>query len=455
MRLAFVSRSAKVRTSSGVAQPSRLRCSKVRTSRSGVCSDLQDRDDHRGGVVALLAAAVLRQRELCALDLPLARAPLELLGELHDLREAGGPDGVPLAQQAAGGVHGLAPAELRGPRRDVLAALALGAEPELLVGHDLGGGGRVVDLDHVEVLRAHTGLLVGVARGQLDGVGLVFGVVVARVHHARDDAHGLGDPELARLALAHDDRGCGAVADGGAHRARERLDDHPLVQHVLDGERLLELRAGVQAAVERVLRRDHRELLHRGAVVLHVGPGRRGVDVHEHGAALAGARLAPAGFRGLLERLDHLLQLVDVDGAREGREALRLVGIRELLHAEGEHDVEDPRGDHRRRLDQGRRAAGAGVLDVDDGDLSDADRVEDHLAADRFLPGDQPRGAVAHVGGLEVGELEARVGDGGAHGFRAQLFQPFVGVLHEAGHSDTRDGGVELHVGPPRAAPRP
>ena len=74
----------------------------------------QYRHQHRRGVIPLLAAAVLRQRQLGAVDLALAGTALQLLGQLDDLCQAGRADRVPLAQQAARGVYRQAAAELGG-----------------------------------------------------------------------------------------------------------------------------------------------------------------------------------------------------------------------------------------------------------------------------------------------------------------------------------------------------
>ena len=130
------------------------------------------------------------------------------------------------------------------------------------------------------------------------------------------------------------------------------------VEHVLDRERLAELGAWVQAAVERVLGRNPRELLDGGAPALHVAARRGRVDVHEHRAVLARARSrllgAARASAGAQPRHD-LGERLDIDRAAEGGEALLLVSRGRASRRRGEHDVVEAGGDHRRRLVQRRR----------------------------------------------------------------------------------------------------
>ncbi|MOA61242.1 hypothetical protein D3C78_1863320 [compost metagenome] len=56
------------------------------------------------------------QTDTCLCYLALISTPLQLLGKLDDLRTASGTDRMPFAQQAAGGIHGNATAQRRGPR---------------------------------------------------------------------------------------------------------------------------------------------------------------------------------------------------------------------------------------------------------------------------------------------------------------------------------------------------
>src|SRR5262245_41307113 len=94
--------------------------------------DTQDRDAARGRV----AADVVRERELGALDLPRARAALELEHVLVDHAHAGRGGGVAKALEATVGVHRQLAAEREGAGRDVVLRLALAAEAQVLVGEE-------------------------------------------------------------------------------------------------------------------------------------------------------------------------------------------------------------------------------------------------------------------------------------------------------------------------------
>src|SRR5579871_4033626 len=96
-----------------------------------------------------------------ALDLAGAGFAAQVRGDLVDVGDAGGAQRVALGEQAAGYVHGDAPAERRVAGVDQLAGFALGAKAEVLVVHDLSGRKAIVQLDQVDVLRPDAGHLVG------------------------------------------------------------------------------------------------------------------------------------------------------------------------------------------------------------------------------------------------------------------------------------------------------
>ena len=231
----------------------------------------KNRHAHRRCIHADGAAAVLRQADLRVFHLPCAAAALELLGQLDDLRDAGGPDWMPFAQQAAGGVHGKAAAQAGRAGVDELAALALGAQAERLVGRSarraprrrgssstLMSCGPMPASSYASV--AHTSTVPGSSMPWSQ----------PECSTLTTTRTGLLTPRLARLFLADDHRGRRAVADRRAHRARQRLSDHRRGQHLRDTEHLAELGTGIQAAVKGVLRRNGGELLDRRAVTLHV-----------------------------------------------------------------------------------------------------------------------------------------------------------------------------------------
>jgi len=98
-------------------------------------------------------------------------------------------------------------------------------------------------------------------------------------------------------------------------------------------------------------------------------------------------------------------------------------------------------------VQRGRRAR-TRVLHVHHRDSADADRSQHHLTADRLLAGDEPSRRVADEGCVEVGELEAGVGDRDLHGLCAECLEPGVEVLGERGHAHPGDHRVHLHEFP-------
>ncbi len=197
-----------------------------------------------------------------------------------------------------------------------------------------------------------------------------------------------------------------------------------------------------------VLGGDRGKLFRRGAVVLHVGAGGAGIDVHEHRSFLARAASGSAGtlrLRALLQRFHDPGEHFDVDGTAERGKALALVLVVELLHTEGENDVVGAGGNHGASLVQGRGGTGAGVFDIDHRDASDADAAQDDLAADALLAGDQTGGGVADEGCLQIVRLDAGVAHGRLHGFGAQSLQARVQVFAKLGHADPADHSFSAH----------
>src|SRR5215468_5360611 len=109
--------------------------------------DAEDRDPAGGRV----PPDVVREREARRFDLARAGATLELEHVLVDHAHARRPRRVPEALESAVGVHRELAAEREGPRRDVLLALALRAEAQVLVGEQLGEREAVVELRDVDL----------------------------------------------------------------------------------------------------------------------------------------------------------------------------------------------------------------------------------------------------------------------------------------------------------------
>lgn len=100
---------------------------------------------------AVEAASILRGGDSCSGDLPGTGFAAELGNELVYLREAGGGDGVSAGHQAAGGVDRESAAERAGSRERPGAAVANGAEAEILDLLDLSEGCGVVHLSDIDV----------------------------------------------------------------------------------------------------------------------------------------------------------------------------------------------------------------------------------------------------------------------------------------------------------------
>src|SRR5438876_9664965 len=129
-------------------------------------SDLQDRCGVDGGVLSEgEAPLVLGQRGLRPpRDLPRPGLAAQLPDQLGDLQQSGRAHRVPTRAEAAAGIDGDAAGERGDPLVDQAWPLPRTAEPEPLVEHQLRRRHRVVQLDHVEVVGADAGLLVGLLR---------------------------------------------------------------------------------------------------------------------------------------------------------------------------------------------------------------------------------------------------------------------------------------------------
>ena len=206
------------------------------------------------------------------------------------------PIGWPLDSSPPLVLTGRPPAERRVARREQPRAVAGRAQAELLVGHQLGRGGGVVQLDDVEVVGPDAGLLVGLARRPARPRPALPARGRCRTPATLARTRTGSTSRRRAYVLGADDDGGGAVADRRAHEQGERPGDLPAGQHVLDGHLVAVLGVRVERAVPVVLHGDAGEVLGRGAAALHVRPGVDGVDVHEH--RLLAARLGGVGGGG-------------------------------------------------------------------------------------------------------------------------------------------------------------
>ena len=173
------------------------------------------------------------------------------------------------------------------------------AEAHLLVPVQLEGRREVVDLGQVDVLGAHSGLLVDPVRDRLleapircidgcCGVGCQVRQVQDRVRVGRRDDRDAGDPHRIRdpqgPCVVHrgDQQGRSPVAGGTDLQQAQGVGDDGRVGNVPDAVLLGEPGIGVVHAVPAVLGLDQGEVLACRSVEGHAAPGVHG-EVHRVG----------------------------------------------------------------------------------------------------------------------------------------------------------------------------
>ena len=202
-----------------------------------------------------------------------------------------------------------------------------------------------------------------------------------------------------------------AIGQWRAHRQRDRVGDRRRREHLVDRERLAELRKRVVHRVLVILGAHGGDLPLRRAVVPHVPAAHGGVDGHELAVRAVGFR-AWRRHDALAhpdQRLVVLLGARHVPAALENREGLDLVRDVHLFAADRQRDIGSARLQALHREIEARTARGAGVLDVVDRNSLDADLAEDDLARDRDLALQR---AVRHarvVGDADVARLASGV----------------------------------------------
>ena len=304
-------------------------------------------------------------------------------------------------------------------------------------------------LGHRDVLRADAGALVG-ELGRLRGDVPAHVLGLARGtggHHRGQHTHRAAPVGQARQCrFGADDGGSGAVADRRAHRQRQRVGDRRRGQHLLDGVGIAVLRQRVVRRVGVVLGRDGRELPLRGAELAHVKAPERGVDVHEQAVrCLGGAALGrlDAAAHGQQRRLVGL-GVLQVPGTVEDAEHLGLVGAEHLFGADSQSHLHLARTHRLHRQVEGRAGAGAGVLEVVDRDALDAQRAQRDLAAHHGLALQHALRGVGEIGGLDVGDGQAGVGQRGVDGIGGELLDAAVEELAGRRHADAGDVGGRM-----------
>ncbi len=320
---------------------------------------------------------------------------------------------------------------------DEAFGFAFRAEAERLVGQQFVAGEAVVQFDDVDVLGCDRGRLVDApGRGARH-------VVADHVNHGgrlegrrRVGRERLGhDADGARRAvpfderLARDDGGRRATGRRATLEARERVEDHGALQHLVEGQRGAEERPRVVLGVPPRLDADLRERFGPGAILgavfaasaaEHLGRDGRVLEAlqADHDARMRVERVRPVGELG-------------ADGA-----------LLHLLEADGQHDVGKPAEHGLAREPERRRARGAVVVDVDDGNARLADFVDRALARRRIAVD------VAHKHLLDGGVFETRVGERLADGAGGQKRIVVGGArLLEGHHANPDDVDVVCHAG--------
>ena len=174
--------------------------------------------------------------------------------------------------------------------------------------------------------------------------------------------------EIARPLLGGEDDAAAAVGDHAAVELVQRIGDEPRRQHVVDGDRVAVHRVGIAGRVLARLHRDRRELLGRGAVLVHVPlrghrvraderePGRELVGHRQRHRHPAAAAAAPAGAERAARRrqlvvavddrdrvdvavLDRAVRVHRVELEARAADARRLEPARREPEVLGEHDL--------------------------------------------------------------------------------------------------------------------
>ena len=104
---------------------------------------------------------ICRDARFGAIDLAVTGLAAELPGQLADLRDRLRRDGLAETTEPAARVDGNASSKGRVAVAEHLLGLAGFAETDILVPIEFEGRRQIVDLGKVEILRTHTGFLVG------------------------------------------------------------------------------------------------------------------------------------------------------------------------------------------------------------------------------------------------------------------------------------------------------
>ena len=196
-------------------------------------------------------------------------------------------------------------------------------------------------------------------------------------------------------------------------------------QHLFHGHLALELGVGVERAVLAGLGRGGGELLQRGPPLLHQVDGPRRVEGHEN---------RPGRILELLVHADPIGQGHPVLDAGQG---LATIARPHLLHPDGQDRAGAGQAGQRGQV-QGGGATGTGVVDVDDAGVAQAGLSEERLAPDAALVEQAAGGGVAEHHQIDVGRVDAGIGQGVGHHLVGHLHGRPVLPVHggDAGADD-------------------
>src|SRR3990172_7690163 len=246
-------------------------------SARGVAAFTLDPPEHMDGARAAGCADVVRKAALRALPLPRAGAPVELLEDLNGLSHARRADGVALRLQPAGRVHGQVARQRCKAVDRGLRALPFLDEPEVLDCEHFRDREAVVDLGEVHIFRPQAGLGERLG-GRLPRAGDLHERRARRELRGRaapsrpEHLHAADAPRPCNR-LGDQEDGRGAVGERAAVVELERPGHVGRLEHLLDGDCLVQVRVGVGEGILVVLHRDMGKLLFRGAILVEVGGG--------------------------------------------------------------------------------------------------------------------------------------------------------------------------------------
>jgi len=194
---------------------------------------------------------------------------------------------MPLRDQSSRRVNRNAATEHAVARFHELATLAFPAKTQHLQLVQLAERRGVVHFGDIDVLGSDAGRLIGaIGRDSAQARFVEFAILAARedcsLHFDNPVTKRRG--QVMEKILGAQDRSRRSVANGSAHRARERLAYQAVGEHLIDRNFEAVLRLRIEGPVIMILRAGDGDLPLRRAILPHVIGGLHGIHVHEDGA---------------------------------------------------------------------------------------------------------------------------------------------------------------------------